>query len=172
MIAHHVVATGTAMTAFKPRQTLTEQVAMPVDKCSLRALGLGFLVILLSACASSPPEDVPRVITPEQPVPESTEASDPEPEQAPAPARPQSRIQPREPDKPCAWSQTRGVATLTAIAQKHGVAEGTWLFFPGDEVMFHPVPDEARKGDEYKALLRRPLSGDCKHPRLIIVSPL
>lgn len=172
MSAHHVVATGTAMTAFKPRETLPAQVLLPVDKGSLRALGLAFLVTFLSACASSPPEDVPLVIIPEQPLPESTEASDPEPERAPAPVRPQRPTQPREPDKPCAWSQTRGVATLTAIAQKHGVAEGTWLFFPGDEVVFHPVPDEARKGDEYKALLRRPLSGNCEHPRLIIVSPL
>lgn len=77
-----------------------------------------------------------------------------------------------EPARPCAWSQTRGVATLTGIAQKQGVAEGTWQFFPGDEVAFHPVPEQASKGDEYKALLRRPLSGDCEHPRLIIVSPV
>ncbi|MEX0605105.1 MAG: hypothetical protein WD623_03000 [Marinobacter sp.] len=31
MSAHHVVATGTTMTAFKPRETLTEQVARHIE---------------------------------------------------------------------------------------------------------------------------------------------
>ena len=160
------------MTAFKNRNMPTEQLVRAVGTGSLKALGLAFFLVFLSACATSPPEDIPLIIIPEQPAPESSEEADPEPEQGPEPAPPQSRTQHREPDRPCAWSQTRGIATLTGIAQKHGTAEGTWQFFPGDEVLFHPVPDEASKGDEYKALLSRPLSGDCEHPRLIIVSPV
>lgn len=143
---------------------------MPVDKLPARILGLLSLVMILSACATSPPGDAPLVIVPERPAPQVTEEPAPEPEPSPTPSK--SHTTPPEPDQPCAWSQTRGVATLTGIAQKQGVAEGTWQFFPGDEVVFHPVPDNARKGDEYKALLRRPLSGGCEHPRLIIVSPV
>lgn len=144
---------------------------MAVDKLPVRILGLLSLVAILSACATSPPADAPLVIVPaEQPAPQVTDEPAPEPEPSPTPSK--IRTTPPEPDKPCAWSQTRGVATLTGVAQKQGVAEGTWQFFPGDEIVFHPVPDDASKGDEYKALLRRPLSGDCEHPRLIIVSPV
>ncbi len=143
---------------------------MPVDKLPARILSLVILVMILSACATSPPEEAPLVIVPEQPEPQVTEEPAAEPEPSPTPLK--SRPPPPEPHKPCAWSQIRGVATLTGVAQKQDVTEGTWQFFPGDEVMFHPVPDDASKGDEYKALLRRPLSGDCEHPRLIIVSPV
>lgn len=144
---------------------------MTVDKPAGRVFGLLFLVVILSACTTSPTADAPLVIVPEQQAPEVTEEPAPEPEQEPV-VTPKRPTTPPEPDRPCAWSQIRGVATLTGMVLKQGIVEGTWQFFPGDEVVFHPVPDNANKGDEYKALLRRPLSGDCEHPRLIIVSPV
>ncbi len=123
---------------------------------------------LVSACASRPgPEPAPAV-TPEPDSPSAGEATPTQPPPAPA-VQPPAKPTPAQ--LPCAWSKIRGVATLLAIAESPP-ARGTWQFFPGDEVVFHPVPESASTGDEFKALLRRPMSGGCKEPELVLFGPV
>tara|TARA_R100001460_G_scaffold76722_1_gene117718 strand:+ start:125 stop:319 length:195 start_codon:yes stop_codon:yes gene_type:complete len=62
----------------------------------------------------------------------------------------------------------KGVVSLLARTAR----VGTWQFFPGDDILFYPAPDSARPGDEYRAILERPLNGDCKAPRLVLVGPV
>lgn len=127
--------------------------------------------LLLGGCASSP-----KPLTPEpvRPIPERKPAPEPESSgssapdiptfDVPAPAKSSSTYSPPN----CAWSRVRGVVSL--LAQEAGT--GTWQFFPGDDILFHPVPDKARAGDEYRAILERPLNGECKKPRLLLVAPI
>lgn len=111
--------------------------------------------MLLTACAISP-------------VPVTQPDGDPEP------ASPQSPSSGARPQPLCAWSQLRGIATVLSLSS--AMANGseslaTWQFFPGDDIVFHPLPAGADVGDEYKALLRRPMNGPCQ-PELYLVGPL
>lgn len=144
---------------------LPDRRALP---CPVRALTVILACVLISACASrptpepSPPQVVqpppldPEEATPPKPTPEPDVQPDPTPEPEP---------------RPCAWSNTRGIAKLLAIDEPPG-RQGTWQFFPGDDVVFHPAPASASPGDEFKALLRRPMSGDCKEPELVLFGPV
>ncbi|WP_166269653.1 hypothetical protein [Marinobacter caseinilyticus] len=118
-------------------------------------IGLTFLV---SACAG------PGMVG-QDAVTGSVRPSEVRPNAAKPPPEPQ-------PEALCAWSQIRGIATLLAMDPTRQPPQGTWQFFPGDDVVFVPVPDQAQPGDEYKALLRRPLSGGCQTPVLILVAPV
>lgn len=128
---------------------------LPVE--SSRVLVVAALAAVLSACAVRPP------VAP----PDDNRAADAEP----ANGRPQQA----SPVPPCAWSQIRGVATLLATSNRApdgNPSTGTWEFFPGEDILFHPVPADAGAGVEYKALLKRPMSGPCKHPQLFLVAPI
>ncbi|SFM01622.1 hypothetical protein [Marinobacter zhejiangensis] len=108
---------------------------------------------LLSACATSP--------QPATPLPSATEAGTHQ--TSPEPTRPQPL---------CAWSQIRGIATLLSTTSAlTDPTFATWQFFPGDDIVFHRLPQGANTGDEYKALLRRPMTGPCQ-PELYLVAPL
>ena len=121
--------------------------------------------LLLSACASRSMPEPPVVVEP-TPTPEPARPAEAPPPQVENP-------QPTVPDAAtCAWSRTRGVATLLAIAGAATPPRGTWQFFPGDDIVFHPVPESAEEGDEFRALLQRPLRGRCGDPRLVLFSPL
>ncbi|WP_404367659.1 hypothetical protein [Marinobacter sp.] len=135
----------------------------PDSTAVLFPLGLLIVTLMMSACAS---RDIP------EPAPRG--------EPAPAPEIPQ----PREQEKPavrqvppperatCAWSRIRGVATLLALTETPDPPRGTWQFFPGDDIVFHPVPAGASEGDEFKALLQRPMSGPCRDSRMVLFGPL
>lgn len=123
---------------------------MPCADLFRGGLGVG-LTLLLAACATAPRE---TAVTPMIPAP----PEDP-------PAVPQ-------PELPCAWSQVKGVAILLVEATADGNGIGTWQFFPGDEILFYPTPPGATRGAEYKALLRRPLSGSCEQPVLYLIAPI
>ena len=106
------------------------------------------MLTLLGACASLP---------------------DPEPDSHdPTPIK----VKPAERPQPCAWGQQRGVAELLAVDTERDPPLGTWQFFPGDDLVFFPAPANAIVGDEYRAVIQRPLSGPCDQPRLRLVSPL
>lgn len=123
------------------------------------------IALLISACAS---RSMPEPQVTEEPPPAA------EPVQPAEEAVPDTRTttQPAQTeDERCAWSRIRGVATLLAIA-RGATARGTWQFFPGDDIVFHPVPESAEEGDEFRALLQRPLRGPCGDPRLVLFSPL
>lgn len=130
---------------------------LPVE--SSRALVVAVLAVVLSACAVRPP------VAPTS----DNRAADAEP----ADDRPQQA----SPVPPCAWSQIRGIATLLATSNRapDGIpSTGTWEFFPGEDILFHPVPTDVGidTGVEYKALLKRPMSAPCKHPQLFLVAPI
>lgn len=121
---------------------------------------------LISACATQPaPQPATQNAEPEPP---SVETTAPE-EQEASPREAQPAQETRR--GPCAWSRIRGVAKLLAIAETPP-DQGTWEFFPGDDVVFHPAPEEASPGDEYKALLRRPMNGNCEDPELVLFGPV
>ncbi|WP_148861490.1 hypothetical protein [Marinobacter fonticola] len=132
------------------------------------------LFLALTGCASSPPEQpapapefepIPTVTPPDQDEPKPA----PEPEPAPEPRDRDVRDKGSDgPPALCAWSKVRGVASL--LAQENRI--GTWQFFPGDDILFHPVPSSARNGAEYRAILERPLNGPCDEERLILVAPI
>ncbi|TBW58221.1 hypothetical protein EZI54_05065 [Marinobacter halodurans] len=136
-----------------------------------RATGPGLLILLLLAlggCSSTPsqaPSQPARPVTP-TPAPETSDHT-PETETPPAPAKPSPQTSPHTPAL-CAWSKTRGVASLLAREKE----VGTWQFFPGDDIVYHRVPDEADQGSEYRAILERPLNGPCDKERLILVAPV
>lgn len=116
----------------------------------LRSAAILLTAALLTACAAT---------TPVTPAPEGA-VSQPTP---PVPVQPSPL---------CAWSQVRGVATVLSVTSAMtNPALATWQFFPGDDIVFHPLPGGASGGDEYKALLRRPLTGPCE-PELYLVGPL
>lgn len=119
----------------------------------LRSLGAVLVATLLSACATTPQLN---------PVPDAPPATVSEPS-PPAPVQPIPR---------CAWSQIRGVAIIVSVTSAMANPDlATWQFFPGDDIVFHPLPPGAARGDEYKALLRRPMTGPCK-AELYLVGPL
>lgn len=123
---------------------------MPCADLFRGGLGVG-LSLLLAACATAPRETVVAPVIPTPP--------------GDAPAVPQ-------PEPPCAWSQVKGVAILLVDSTESEDGNGTWQFFPGDEILFYPTPPGARPGAEYKALLRRPLSGSCEQPVLYLIAPI
>ncbi|MCH8499340.1 MAG: hypothetical protein LAT63_12755 [Marinobacter sp.] len=98
-------------------------------------------------------------------------ASLPDPELGDSDAAP-ARAKPAERPQPCAWGQQRGVAELLAIDTDREPPLGTWQFFPGDDLVFLTTPAGADVGDEYRAVIQRPLSGPCDQPRLRLVAPL
>ncbi|MDX1755165.1 MAG: hypothetical protein R3175_03810 [Marinobacter sp.] len=120
------------------------------DRCRMLAT-LG-LMALLSACASTPWSSAP---------PQNEELS-----------QPSASELGQRPQPPCAWSQVRGVAKLVSLGQAPDRSRATWQFFPGDDILFHPAPPGSQVGDEFKALLRRPLNGVCREPELYLVAPL
>ncbi|WP_375176654.1 hypothetical protein [Marinobacter mobilis] len=119
----------------------------------LRATAALLVATLLSACASTPPVTSTPVDT-----------TDTNAHRTPPP--------PVQPIPRCAWSQVRGVATILSVTSAMAnPALATWQFFPGDDIVFHPLPGGAARGDEYKALLRRPMTGPCE-AELYLVGPL
>ncbi len=127
--------------------------------------------LAITACASRPEPSVEPDPEPEpvlQPIPHIVipKQTQPEPEPQPPKAAPEKE----QPPGVCAWSKTRGIATLLAV--KTEPPRGTWQFFPGDKVVFHAVPDEASPGDEFKALLQTPMSGPCDDTRLVLFGPV
>ncbi|MDC0661342.1 hypothetical protein [Marinobacter sp. SS21] len=116
-----------------------------------RTLAAVSLATLMSACASTP-----------------WMAS--HPQSAPATADGDTREQ--RPQPPCAWSQVRGIAKLLSLGRHPDRSQASWQFFPGDDVLFHPAPPGSRVGDEYKALLRRPMNGPCRQLELYLVAPI
>lgn len=125
-----------------------------VNACrGLVALAIG---TLLTACASQPgPAPVPGADT-------DTKWQPPRPGQGAD----------RHPQPPCAWSQIRGIAKLLSLTSAHPERQATWQFFPGDDILFHPAPHDSGIGDEFKALLKRPLNGPCDGPELYLVAPI
>ncbi|WP_203143615.1 hypothetical protein [Marinobacter mangrovi] len=126
------------------------------------------LLLTLAGCSSTPsPEPSPpaRPVTPTPPPQESS--GQPE---ASSPSTPSDQTQQKSAPTPalCAWSKTRGVASL--LAREEDI--GTWQFFPGDDIVHHKVPDKADQGSEYRAILERPLNGPCDQERLILVAPV
>ena len=99
----------------------------------------------------------------------SLPAPDPEPDMHDSTL---TEVKPAERPQPCAWGQQRGVAELLAVDTERDPPLGTWQFFPGDDLVFFPAPAKAIVGDEYRAVIQRPLSGPCDQPRLRLVSPL
>lgn len=130
-------------------------------------LAISLLPLLLTACATTPPG---------QQSPPAT--ADPKPSTAPtppAPVVPDPKPQATQPvpEPRCAWSQVRGIATLLSLGSAMANPElATWEFVPGGDVLFHPAPDGSQPGDEFKALLERPLNGPCPRARLYLVAPL
>ncbi|MDV2078412.1 hypothetical protein [Marinobacter xestospongiae] len=132
-------------------------------------LAISLLPLLLTACAITPPG---------QQSPPAT--ADPRPSTAPTPPapvvpdpKPQATQPVPEPEPRCAWSQVRGIATLLSLGSAMANPElATWEFVPGGDVLFHPAPDGSQPGDEFKALLERPLNGPCPRARLYLVAPL
>lgn len=120
--------------------------------------------LVISACATAPGPTSTDGASPQSP---AEEAEPPEPVTTEPPDGGSER--PRPPaQEPCAWTEVRGIATLLAVTGQ----SGTWQFVPGDDVLFHTVPAGARPEDEFKALLRRPLSGPCPDARLILFDPV
>lgn len=111
---------------------------------------------LLTACASQPAP---------APAPDADNDSN---WQSPLPA--QDGDSQRQ--SPCAWTQVRGVAKLLSLTSARSAQQATWQFFPGDDILFHPAPAGSQVGDEFKALLRRPLNGQCETLELYLVAPL
>ena len=133
-------------------------------------------LLALGGCASGPAQQ--ETI----PTPEPQELPPPEPEDPPVAREPETVEPPPvaaprpTPKRPCAWSQTRGIATLLAATPtsdaRASAVEEPWQFVPGDKVVFHKRPDTAAVGDEFKAMLKEPLSGPCRRPQLLLFSPL
>ncbi|MDX1633187.1 MAG: hypothetical protein R3280_00985 [Marinobacter sp.] len=133
-------------------------------------LGVVLACVLIGACASRPAPETGQP-GPIEPPPANLEEPAPGTEPTPVPeARPAPEPQSQPGSLPCAWSRTRGIATLLAIAESQ--RQGTWQFFPGDDLVFHPAPESASAGDEFKALLRRPMSGNCEEPELVLFGPV
>lgn len=131
------------------------------------------LSLAISACASRPEPAVEPDPEPEpviQPIPHIVIPKQTQPEPEPEPQPPKAAPKREQPPGVCAWSKTRGVATLLAV--KTEPPRGTWQFFPGDKVVFHGVPDKASPGDEFKALLQTPMSGPCNETRLVLFGPV
>ena len=132
-------------------------------------LAISLVPLLLTACATTPPGQQPPPAT-----------ADPKPSTAPTPPapvvpdpKPQATQPVPEPEPRCAWSQVRGIATLLSLGSAMANPElATWEFVPGGDVLFHPAPDGSQPGDEFKALLERPLNGPCPRARLYLVAPL
>lgn len=132
-------------------------------------LATSLLPLLLTACAATPPCQQPPPAT-----------ADPKPSTTPSPSAPVAPSPPPkatapvpQPEPRCAWSQVRGIATLLSLGSAMANAElATWEFVPGGDVLFHPAPDGSQPGDEFKALLERPLNGPCPRARLYLVAPL
>ncbi len=121
------------------------------------------LALILGACATSPGPTPPNGAAERAP---ASKGDHPNPITVESP---DARPMPSQPNpKPCAWADVRGIAKLLAMAGE----SGTWQFFPGDDVLFHTVPTGARPDDEFKALLRRPISGPCPDARLILFDPV
>lgn len=120
-----------------------------------RTLAAISLATLLSACASTP-----------------WTASPQEGDGASSPQTTDDASLGQRPEPPCAWSQVRGVAKLLALGRAPDHGRATWQFFPGDDILFHPAPEGSRVGDEYKALLRRPMNGPCRQAELYLVAPI
>ncbi|WP_143269440.1 hypothetical protein [Mangrovitalea sediminis] len=76
---------------------------------------------------------------------------------------------PRKQHVSCAWSQVHGIAELVAVRDHHA----TYRFYPGNTLFrkSHP-PHNASPGNEYKAIVRRPMNGPCDAPELVVVDPL
>ncbi|MGP4842891.1 hypothetical protein ACTXGQ_02065 [Marinobacter sp. 1Y8] len=153
-------------------QNRRKPVAMrPIEFESTATAALIVTALLLGGCASSPKPLTPEPVRPvpeRKPAPEPVPPGPSTPEHPPIDAPATSAPAPPYPPASCAWSQVRGVVSL--LAREAGV--GTWQFFPGDDILFYPAPDNARPGDEYRAILERPLNGDCKTPRLVLVAPV
>lgn len=70
---------------------------------------------------------------------------------------------------PCAWTRVRGVAQLMGVHGQHG----WYRFYPGNTAVVKPRPPaNASPGDEFTAILKKPLNGPCKEPALVLVKPL
>lgn len=132
-------------------------------KSPLLRLATPVLALVISACAS-PPAPMPSNRAKEQPPGNEDNHAGPVTAEPPDAPRKPTRPNPEH----CAWSDVRGIAKLLA---RTGLS-GTWQFFPGDDVLFHAVPAGARPEDEFKALLRRPMSGPCPTARLILFDPV
>lgn len=131
---------------------------------------LTLLLLLLGGCASTPapqPETAPD-FTPIPPVSVPVEGEAGESDEPPPQTEPRQPEPEQQPPALCAWSKTRGVASLLAVEE----GTGTWQFFPGDDIVFKQVPSGAGAGAEYRAILERPLNGPCDRERLILVAPL
>lgn len=144
----------------------------PIERCGYPLAAA--LALTLAGCASAPPEP-PQPEPDFEPVPTVTppDREEDKAESEATPATERRDKQPRETrnkETPalCAWSKVRGVASL--LAREEDI--GTWQFFPGDDILFHPVPNGAGKGAEYRAILERPLNGPCEKERLILVAPI
>lgn len=145
----------------------------PTERLCSRPLAIA-LLLALAGCASAPPEKpapgpefdpMPTVSPPE----DTEDNAESEPKTAPQPRSEDAREADTDQTPAlCAWSKTRGVASLLAREKE----VGTWQFFPGDDILFHPVPSGAADGAEYRAILERPLNGPCEKERLILVAPL
>ncbi len=122
---------------------------------SYRTFAAVGLATLMSACASTP-----------------WTASPPHPQPAPLPQAAEDDLHGQWPQPPCAWSQVRGVAKLLSLGPQPDRSRATWQFFPGDDILLHPAPPGSRVGDEFKALLRRPMNGPCRQLELYLVAPL